>query len=314
MRKRFDLNWQLNAVYISVILTVMVYVGLSIYAGWQDVWLVIQKVGLFGLIIALGLSLLNYGLRFGRWQYYLVHLGYHIPLKPSWYIYLSGFALTTTPAKAGEMVRSLFLNKYNVPASASLAAFVSERLSDLLAIILLSCIGLMNYPNMRLPIGIAMILLCAIWFMLMYRPILSWLEQFAFTRTGRLHHILKKLLSIIAYVQRCHSIGTLMLTTVVSVIAWGMEAWAFYWVLQWCGFDVGIHFAFFVYAISMLIGALSFLPGGLGGAEATMISLLMLKGVDTHTALAVTLFIRLTTLWFAVALGLIALLQQRKIN
>lgn len=312
MRKRFDLNWQLNAVYVSVILTVVVYVGLSVYAGWQDVWRVIQQVGVWGLLVALVLSLLNYGLRFGRWQYYLVHLGYRVPLCSSWYIYLSGFALTTTPAKAGEMVRSIFLNKHGVPASASLAAFVSERLSDLLAIILLSCIGLMSHPNMRLPVGMAMALLCIIWFMLMYRPILGWLHRIAAKQSGRFHQMVMKFSNIVEHIQRCHGMGALLMTTVVSVVAWGMEAWAFHLVLQWCGFDVGMNFAFFVYAMSMLVGALSFLPGGLGGAEATMISLLMLKGVDTHTALAVTLFIRLTTLWFAVVLGLMALMQQRK--
>jgi uncharacterized protein (TIRG00374 family) len=56
---------------------------------------------------------------------------------------------------------------------------------------------------------------------------------------------------------------------------------------------------------------LSFLPGGLGGAEAVMISLLVLQGMTTPAAVAATVFIRLATLWFAVCLGLIALLKSR---
>jgi uncharacterized protein (TIRG00374 family) len=62
----------------------------------------------------------------------------------------------------------------------------------------------------------------------------------------------------------------------------------------------------------MLIGAISFLPGGLGGAEVTMTALLMLNGMDNGAAVAATLLIRLTTLWFAVVLGLLALLPGQR--
>jgi glycosyltransferase 2 family protein len=52
---------------------------------------------------------------------------------------------------------------------------------------------------------------------------------------------------------------------------------------------------------------LSFLPGGLGGAEVTMVGLLLLNGMNEAQAVACTLFVRLATLWFAVILGLLAL-------
>ena len=86
----------------------------------------------------------------------------------------------------------------------------------------------------------------------------------------------------------------------------------FYLVLEWLGADISFSFAIFVYAISMLAGALSFLPGGLGGAEAIMISLLVLKGMAMPAAIAATVFIRLATLWFAVLIGLLALYKSRK--
>jgi uncharacterized protein (TIRG00374 family) len=54
------------------------------------------------------------------------------------------------------------------------------------------------------------------------------------------------------------------------------------------------------------------MPGGLGGAEATMITLLLLHGMAMPEAVAATVFIRLATLWFAVFLGLIALFYSRK--
>lgn len=53
----------------------------------------------------------------------------------------------------------------------------------------------------------------------------------------------------------------------------------------------------------MLAAALSLLPGGLGGTEAVMVTLLVWKGQSLADAAAATLVIRLATLWFAVGLG-----------
>ena len=57
----------------------------------------------------------------------------------------------------------------------------------------------------------------------------------------------------------------------------------------------------------MLVGALPLFPGGVGGAEGTMVALLLLLGADTATAVAGTAVIRLCTLGFAVVLGFLAL-------
>jgi uncharacterized protein (TIRG00374 family) len=100
----------------------------------------------------------------------------------------------------------------------------------------------------------------------------------------------------------------LLLATVLSVLGWGAEAVALWLMLGWLGIDTGWLFACFVYALSMLAGALSFLPGGLGGAEATMVGLLLWAGHAQPEAVAATVLIRLTTLWLAVAIGGVALL------
>jgi uncharacterized protein (TIRG00374 family) len=54
----------------------------------------------------------------------------------------------------------------------------------------------------------------------------------------------------------------------------------------------------------MLAGALSFMPGGLGSAEAVMGGLLMLSGMSGAEAVAATALTRIATLWFAVAIGI----------
>jgi len=96
-----------------------------------------------------------------------------------------------------------------------------------------------------------------------------------------------------------------------GVIAWTAEAVALYCLLHMLGFDVSLLSAIFIYGFSLVIGGITLLPGGLGGAEVTMLQLLILNDVTASAAVAVTIVIRLTTLWFSVFLGLCALPKKQ---
>jgi len=304
-------GWRLKALVLSIVAATAGYLAFSLWGGWEDVVDAFVLIGISGTVIALVMSLVNYGLRFVRWQMYLAQLGHRVDWLPSLRIYLSGFALTTTPGKAGEAFRGVLLKQRNVPFPATFAAFVSERLSDLVAVVLLTLLGLSQYPQARGivlagVVGIVVVLIC-----LSSQTVLDKLHGWASERDSKLMAFIAHTTNMLGDARRCHSPGLLAMATLISVVAWGAEALAFYWVLSWLGADISLTFAVFVYALSMLAGALSFLPGGLGGAEAVMISLLVLKGMATPAAVAATVFIRLATLWFAVVIGLVALIKSR---
>ena len=66
---------------------------------------------------------------------------------------------------------------------------------------------------------------------------------------------------------------------------------------------------------ALLVSAVAMLPGGVGGAEITMISLLVALShgaIAAPAAKAGTLLCRLATLWFAVVLGALALAWFRR--
>jgi uncharacterized protein (TIRG00374 family) len=304
-------GWRLRALIFSIGAAVAGYLAFSFWGGWDDVVAAFIKIGLFGTLLALAMSLINYGLRFVRWQLYLNQLGHSVEWLPSLRIYLAGFALTTTPGKAGEAFRGVLLKQHNVPFPTTFAAFISERLSDLVAIVLLTLVGLAQYPQARGivlagVVGIVVVLVC-----LSSQTVLNKLHAWASVRQGKLMALMAHICDMLGEARQCHRPGLLVVTTLISVIAWGAEALAFYWVLSWLGADISLSFAIFVYALSMLAGALSFLPGGLGSAEAVMISLLVFKGMAAPAAVAATVFIRLATLWFAVVIGLVALVRSR---
>ena len=90
----------------------------------------------------------------------------------------------------------------------------------------------------------------------------------------------------------------------ISVVGWGLECVGYWLILTaFPGVDASLQLCVFLWSATTLAGALSFLPGGLGGFEATMVLLLGTYGVDVGSAAFATTVIRLTTLWFSVALG-----------
>ena len=85
--------------------------------------------------------------------------------------------------------------------------------------------------------------------------------------------------------------------------AWFFECLAFQVVFAGLGVEVPLIKATFIYAFSTLAGALSMLPGGIGAAEGSMTSLLLLIQVPKALATTATIIIRICTIWFAVLLG-----------
>ena len=131
-----------RAVLWSVALAGLGYLGLSLWAGWREVVAAVVQVGPLVLVGLLSLSLTNYLLRFVRWGRYLSLLDAPVPWRINLDAYFSGFALTTSPGKVGEMLRSVLLKRHGVPPAASIAAFFAERLSDLLSVVILAAVGL----------------------------------------------------------------------------------------------------------------------------------------------------------------------------
>ncbi|WP_018882669.1 MULTISPECIES: lysylphosphatidylglycerol synthase transmembrane domain-containing protein [unclassified Thioalkalivibrio] len=300
-------GWRLRAVMLSIIVAVALYLGVVLWAGADEVWRALKLVGVGGVLLALGLSLVNYSLRFTRWQLYLRTLGHAVPARASLHIYVAGFALTTTPGKAGEALRGVLLKRRRVPYPDSFAAFVSERLSDLIAVVLLSLLGLtlVAQGTWLIAAGAACILAALV--ILSWRRPLAWIQTISDRPGQRVWRSLHHVATILLQARRCHRPALLAAATALSVTAWSAEALAFWWILNAMGFEAGFAFAAFVFALAMLAGALSFLPGGLGGTEAVMVALLLWADMPPADAIAATMLIRFTTLWFAVILGLIAL-------
>jgi len=307
-------GWRFRALLLIILLSAIGYLAFSLWGGWKEVVDALAKVGVIGTLIALGLSLINYLLRFVRWQKFLHRLGHRVYWQESLRIYIAGFGLTILPGKAGETIRSVFLKNHHVSYPESLAAFFSDQFSNLISMMLLVSVGLWAYPQAQ---PIIIVLGGIILAILIFLQQTKWLKELEIIVRRKLPakpaQLICSSIEIVLHSKRCFSLPMLLYGIAIGLVAWGSEGLAFYYIMHVLGSDLTLQGALFIYAFSMLVGALSFLPGGLGGTEATMVALLMLHNIPQPQAVAATVLIRLATLWFAVALGVIAMtLPERK--
>ncbi len=301
----------LRAVFWSVALAALGYLGLSLWAGWREVVAAVVQVGPWVMAGLLALSLVNYLLRFLRWGRYLALLDAPVPWRINLDAYFSGFALTTSPGKVGEMLRSVLLKPHGVPSAASLAAFFAERVSDLLSILVLAAVGLWAYAPARPIVGLALAAVVVALLLVQRTALIAAIDRWAGARPQKWARLVVKLCEVVLHFRRCFSLPAMSMGLALGVVAWFAEGLGFWWLLVALDHPLPLSTAVFIYAFAMLVGALSFLPGGLGGSEAAMVALLTLNGLPEASAVSATLICRLATLWFAVGLGAIFLGRRR---
>jgi len=290
------------------VLSAAFYGAWVIYGGIDDVMAAASRIGWQGWAIILGLSLFNYALRFVRWGYYLNHLGCNVPAGANLVAYLAGFGFTTTPGKVGEAVRSIYLKPYGVSYMQSLAAFFVERLVDLLAMIVVASLAAYAFESMRWLVGVTLLVTIAVVPLVHSKRLPQWLAARAEASVSeRLSTTLGQVVKMLGASAQLLRSTPLYGGVLLGLVAWFAEGYALYVVLDRMGADIPVLLAAGIYGVSILAGVVSFVPGGLGGTEIVMGSLLVLSGVDAPLAVSAVIICRVATLWFAVAIGLVFL-------
>jgi len=295
-------QWALGAVaaaYIAVVAVALSQVDAEILqlAASLPLWLIAAL---------LGLSLVNYALRAGRWVMLSRALDLRVPHFANTLYYFSGYSLTATPGKAGEAIRLWLLKAgHGIAYSRSMPLMLADRALDIWAIMLLTLVSFSGFQTYRWH-GVALLVIVVLVSLPLVRP--RMLEPMLLAAAGiakrrvRLLVLLRRVLRAMGTLSSWKTYGT---TLVPSVAGWWAEAFALFLILQHFGAEVSMANAVFVFSFSMIVGAISMLPGGLGSTEATMVILLTALGVDMNVALISTAIIRATTFWFAVVIGLL---------
>lgn len=307
-----------SKIAIGLALGLAVIIGLALFS---DIRAVAAQINAFEWKYApliLGLTLLNYLLRFFKWHYYIRLIGAkEISWQNSLRIFIGGFPLALSPGKIAEPLKAVWLRQYtDVPIARAIPVVAAERISDGLAVVLLSTLGVIAYPQYWPGFVAVLAGLVGIIVISQIRPLalglLGWGERLPII--SRFSHHLHEFYE---GMYQLFGLKSTLIAVSLGLISWLGEGIGFYYVLR--GLDLPpslemLSIAVFVSSFATVIGAVSSLPGGLGAAEVSITGMLVLTlGIHREVAASAALLIRFFTLWFGAALGIIVLSFSRQL-
>jgi uncharacterized protein (TIRG00374 family) len=298
-------------IIIAALFGALVFAGLALYGDVSKLRAAARGFSKGAVVLGFTLAACNYALRIARWQYYLQCIGVSVPLGESAVIFLSGFVMSVTPGKVGEVFKSLLLYEARGVSIARTAPIViAERLTDLIALVLLTALGCLAFEHGVLVALAGAVVVSGMVLVFAYRPLGEAILDFAerFGPIAKIAHRLREAYESLLTMLRP---GPLLFGSAFAVCAWGLECAALYTIVHgFPGATLPWDGAVFSYSASTIVGALVMVPGGLGVTEAGMAGLLQKLGGPAMTkavATAATILVRLATLWFAVGIGVVAL-------
>lgn len=285
---------------------VVLVVAAVVATGWQDALHALRAVQPGGLAVLCALAGLHFLLRAWRWHMIVQSAGLGTTLGQNARHFFGGFALTATPGRVGELVRLRWLARETGRGlGAVLPIAVADRAIELASMVLLIAAALVaggaGTATAWWLLAVASALVLIVCRPRLLERAIAVAARAAGRRRARLFVRLRRVARRIGPFMR---VWPFVPALVIGVVGWGIEGVAFWLLLDWLGAGLPLATAAAIFLLAVLAGALSGLPGGLGGTEITAVTLLVLQGVPGETAVLATAVIRVATLWFAVAIGL----------
>ena len=261
------------------------------------------------MLICLALS--SYGLRYLRWYWLLKWSGQPCPAIGGWWAYLSGFALTATPGKVGELLRIRYFDRIGVSADRVISAFVFERALDLAVVFALALLFIADQQMLWLAFFFVSLLLGGLLVAVLYPELLMLLRIFCpQNQWMRFSQFIEFLINVLHGCRTWIKPWPMVISLMIGGLAWSLTSYAFVYLLDSLDIQMLWLAAFSTYPMAMLVGAASMLPGGIGSTEAAIVLQLKSHNIDISVGILVSIMIRLGTMWFSVFCGCVAILIQ----
>jgi uncharacterized membrane protein YbhN (UPF0104 family) len=248
--------------------------------------------------LALLLTSGNYAVRLVRWNWYLDVLEIRVGRARSASIFFAGLSMAASPGKIGELVKCFLLRRsFEIPIHRSAPAVVAERVTDLAGIALLAAAGATAMRSTTaLPFVAVGLVAAGVVFVALRSP--------AFDRVPRVRDVR-------VAGRRALELHRTAAMSLVAAVSWFCECLAAYACTRGLNLDVTLPEIMTAFTLATLAGAVTLLPGGIGVTEASMAAFLTLAvGLPAEAAAAATIVIRVATLWFGIALGVVALVVE----
>lgn len=297
-----------NKGYLIIITAAIIYLIFLLLSNSQILITTVEKVrwGFLVLIFVSEFTVLIF--RTIRNRIFLKSIDINISFSRIFLIYFAGLSMSVTPANIGELIRTQFLKREVGRSIASTAPiYFGERINDLIAITAITCFFLIfvNFLEGEIVVAIsALIILFGIAILkshLLFRFFKSKIKSIKF-----LEKHTENFDQFYNNMQNMLKIDVTKKTIPASFPIWLTHGISAYLAFLAFGVNFGFMKVYVIYFTSLIIGASSFIPGGIGITETSLLGLLTIQGINFSIAVALTLFLRLLTIWFAVIVGIVA--------
>ena len=243
-----------------------------------------------------------------KWHFLLKNSEVDIPLTKSIAVWFAGISFEITPGHVGVLMKSQILKtSFNISRTKTVPIIIVEKAYELIGALLASIIGIIVLGMEFYLIIIAISGLIVIFFFMYHKSA----SELFFNRITKLKFFSKYVENISEFYEIVKKSTNVKVATICILLAltyWFMVSAAAYYTL--IAFDVNILDylkVLAIYTTSSLLGAISFIPGGIGVTEGSIAGLFTLNGIDVSTALILSVMVRILTLWYSVSVGFIAL-------
>lgn len=299
-----------------MLLGVCVYGAFVVYNGLDKIGKSLEHFKPLTFVLACALAFGNYVLRFLKWEFYLARLEIRgVKKMDSFLTFLSGFVLTVTPGKVGEVFKSLILfETYDVPMTKTAPIVVAERATDVVGIVALIIFGAaFGFTGGLIWAGIGAGLVLMLLVIVANRRLSLRMIAIVARLPGRVGNMAPKLEAAYESLATMLKPQNLVAPSILSACAWMLECLALWVILGGFGESTSVPLATFFYSTSTLVGAIVPVPGGLGVTESALMGQMTTMGhVEASTATSAMILVRFATLWFAVVVGFIALSLMKR--
>lgn len=297
----------MNKVIITVFLILAFYIGFIAYSDFSEFSTNIGQFKFEFLPIILGLSFTSYLIMGIRQKILLKRLGIELKFKENLLLYFSGLSMLITPGGVGEAIKSYYLKmKYGHSVSKTLPLVLIERFHDLGVVI-----TVIAFTLIFLQISEVIIVEIIIIPLIIIVYVLIRIKKL-FVKTINFFKRIKKFEKVFDNISKSYEGMYEMLDPKITIKVWaiGIVAQVFYALSIYSVFlafgqDFGFIFTTEVVYSSILFGAISLLPGGVGLTEISTVNFLIDKKMEISLAISITIMSRLATIWFATIMGLI---------
>jgi uncharacterized protein (TIRG00374 family) len=307
----------LRRILLAMLLAVVVYGGFALWQGLGKMGDELGRLAWWALPAACGLALGNYLLRWIKWEFYLARLGVRgVGRRDSLLTFLSGFVLTVTPGKVGEVFKSIVLfETHGVAVERTAPIVIAERLTDVIGVVALIVLGSLGFRGGLLWAGLGAIAVLTVLAIVASKRASHGIIRVIQRLPGPFAEIGPKL--HIAYDSLATMVkpSNLVVPTLLSIGAWWLECAALWVILRGLRQATTFGLAMFFYATSTLAGALVPVPGGLGVTETSLQGQLYALGhLAPVTSTTAMILVRFATLWFAVLVGFLSLAVLKRLH